>query len=168
MKKREFSNNMEKNKFAIIKIRPAAEIQNDSFLIDSFVENWWKKRRSQTEDCNELGTALSHIPSIYVILNMSNPSSKAPSYVMLCTSTVRPRFHRSKIKRRYRDFSGALTCLRAIHATTTTSARWWNIYERSNEMRNEIGPSVEILMRMRYAPLRVQAVQPHLQLRIGR
>ena len=44
---------------------------------------------------------------------MSNPSSKSPSYVMLCTSTVRPRFHRSKIKRRYREISAlayALMC----------------------------------------------------------
>ena len=39
MKKREFSNNMEKNKFANVKIRPADEIKNDPFLIDSFVEN---------------------------------------------------------------------------------------------------------------------------------
>ena len=44
---------------------------------------------------------------------MSNTSSKSPSYVMLCTSTVRPRFHRSKIKRRYREISAlayALMC----------------------------------------------------------
>ena len=168
MKKKDFSNNMKKNEVANVKIWHAAEIQNDPFLIDSFVGNRWRKRRSRSEDCDELGTALLHIPSIYIILNMSNPSSKAPSYVMLCTSTVRPHFHQSKIKRRYRDISGALTCLRAVHATTTTSARWWNLYERSNEMRHEIGPSIEILMRMRYSPLRVQAVQPHLQLRVGR
>ena len=90
---------------------------------------------------------------------------------MLCTSTIRLRFQRSKIKRRYRDISAlayALTRLRAVNATTTTSDQWWNIYDHSNKMRNEIGPSVENLTRIRYSSLRVQVVQPHLQLLIGR
>ena len=126
--------------------------------------------RSRTEDRNELGPR-SRTSGIYIILNMSNTYSKAPSYVMLCTSTVRLRFHRSKIKRRYRETSTlayTLTRLCDVNSTTTTSARWWNLYERSNDMRNEIGPAVEILTRIRYSPLRVQAVQPHLQLLIGR
>ena len=128
------------------------------------------KMRSHPKDCNEPGPC-SRTSGIYIILNMSNPSSKAPSYVMLCTSTVRPRFHRSKIKRRYREISAlayALTRLHSVNETPTTSTRWWNLYERSNEMRNEIGPSVENLTRIRYSPLRVQVVQPHLQLLTGR
>ena len=128
------------------------------------------KMRSRTKDRDELRPR-SRTSGIYIILNMSNPYSKAPSYVMLCTSTVRPRFHRSKIKRRYRETSAlayALTRLCDVNSTTGTSAWWWNLYECSTEMRNEIGPSVEILTRIQYSPLRVQAVQPHLQLLIGR
>ena len=128
------------------------------------------RMRSQPKDCNEPGPC-SRTSGIYIILNMSNPSSKAPSYVMLCTSTVRPPFHRSKINMRYIETSAlvyALTRLCAVNVTPTTSARWWNLYERSNDMRNEIGPGVENLTRIQYSPLRVQVVQPHLQLLTGR
>ena len=128
------------------------------------------KMRSRPKDRNEPGPC-SHTSGICIILNMSNPSSKAPSYVMLCTSTIRLRFQRSKIKRRYREISAlayTLTRLHSVNETPTTSTRWWNLYKRSNEMRNEIGPSVENLTRIQYSPLRVPVVQPQLQLLTGR